>query len=1015
MKIAFLDFSKWDYNIETAYILPLSGTQSAVCFLAEALAQLGHEIYLFNHTSQEGKWRGVNCCKLPITDGDLWRSLDYLIIVSSAGFAAEMRRRVGDQTRIISWLHVDPNWPTLQNFNTISEINAIDAFIFVSEWQKQEFSQHYNLSAKPCYVLRNAIAPQFNNLFAPNDHILSHKIQPPILAYTSVPYRGLELLLEIFPKIRQAIPGTRLKIFSSMKIYQYSDSKENQLYGELYQRCFATPGVELKGSVSRTELAQELKSVTALTYPNTFPETSCIIAMEAMASGCQIITSDLGALRETVGDYGELISTNQISLFAMEKKWQVADDPAWQNYAQEFLERTLTILQQTKNNSALVNQKINQQVADINKFYNWSFRAQEWTEIFVKLGEHNQAELALETAKRYLESGNKTQAMDMAQQIIKERPHWGKVYEFIGLIYQQENLYQSAINAYTYAGKFSNNTILAMVNYGLIIANNGQIDAAINLWQNALTIHPASAEIHSFLGEGFGKKSHWEQAIYHYQKALAIQPNLPLVTAKLAEIYDHLFAAHLQQSNPELALEYLKKAQQIESTKWREIMSSFICPRIYQNQEEIYHWRQYLEAKIDQLPQINLAKFPIIPSIMDNHFIIPYQGLNDKEINIKIGQLYKNPHPPNLKISQDSNKIKIGFLSSHFYENSVTKCFGNIIKQLPPDQFEIYLLFSPYMEKRDRITEELKKVAHRELTLPTNLIKAMEIVANLHLNLLVYPEIGMESFVHILSLHRLAPVQCVLAGHPVTSGSQNIDYYISSELMEIDNAQTHYSETLIKLKSLTVDYDKPIIPKVIKNRTDFGLPENRHLYICPMTLIKIHPDFDQAIEQILTPDDQGEIIFFTYHSLEEKLKLRWQATLPDIQHRIKFLPFAESGDFINILMLADVVLDTFHFSGLNTALITMAIGTPIVTLPSNYLRGRFCYGVYQRIGIMECVTSSIEQYVKTALKIAKDINYRQKIKDKILQNNHVLYNNREALDEMVKLFIKLGKSGFSNK
>jgi len=95
MKIAFVDRLHWDYLIESAYKIPLGGSQSALCYLAEALAKLGHEVFLLNNTSVATMSCGVMCLPLKNTPVNLLQSLDALIVLNMPGW--------GNYHQTLSW------------------------------------------------------------------------------------------------------------------------------------------------------------------------------------------------------------------------------------------------------------------------------------------------------------------------------------------------------------------------------------------------------------------------------------------------------------------------------------------------------------------------------------------------------------------------------------------------------------------------------------------------------------------------------------------------------------------------------------------------------------------------------------------------------------------------------------------------------------------------------------------------------------------------------------------------
>jgi glycosyltransferase involved in cell wall biosynthesis len=369
MRLAFMDRSGWNFHVESPYLMPLGGSHSALCYLAEHLAQANHEVFVVTYTTAPGIYRGVHCMSL-LQNVEI-PSLDAVIMLNDPFKASAMREQLGPRTRLILWTQHAHDLPAMQPLRDPLERDAFDAIVVISEWQREQFCTHFDIAPERTFLLRNAIGPSFQGVFSATSSILAQKTQPPVLAYTSTPYRGLAMLMELFPRIRRAVPGTTLRVFSSLQVYQISATDDERNFGPLYKLCRETEGVEYVGSLSQPDLARELRSVSVLAYPNTYAETGCIAAMEAMASGCWIVTSDLGALPETTAGFGRLIPIT-------------GNDRA--GYKDRFVEATVQVLQtMTSQDSPAAEEHLRRQVDHVNRSVTWSVRAREWTKWLAEL------------------------------------------------------------------------------------------------------------------------------------------------------------------------------------------------------------------------------------------------------------------------------------------------------------------------------------------------------------------------------------------------------------------------------------------------------------------------------------------------------------------------------------------------------------------------------------------------------------------------------------------------------
>lgn len=535
-------------------------------------------------------------------------------------------------------------------------------------------------------------------------------------------------------------------------------------------------------------------------------------------------------------------------------------------------------------------------------------------------------------------------------------------------------------------------------------------DSAISYYQEALALEPKPHErIWANLGETYYKVGQFEKAIETYNKALEIKPDYDVIQLRMSACYVGL----MDMEKADACLDKALQSEVLNKDVIRVVKATKM-PAIMGTSEEVAEIRQNMSDRLDELLNGDIVLEDPYSQINATNFYLAFHGENDRAIQEKIAKVYEKatpsllytaPHCEDYKF-EGKSRIKIGFISKFIYRHSVARCFGKIIEYVSQcEDFDVTLL-SVY-DKEDEVTKKTYQHCRGgRVVLPGHVNAARDMIAELQLDVLIYLDIGMEPLSYFLAFSRLAPVQCVMNGHPDTTGISNMDYYLSIDAFEPEDADSHYSEKLVRMKRESI-FDRMIMPPVLKSREELGFPSDRRLYICPVKLQKIHPDFDIAINEILERDSEADVLFFddhTYPVWQKKLEQRFAKTIsPRVRERVKFLPWINStAGFLNVAACADVLLDSFRFGANSTSILLYATGVPLVTLPGNFNRGRNAMGYSRMMGVEEVIANDVEDYVAKSIRFASDIEMRVAVGEKILANNHLLYEDQTAAHEVEK-------------
>ena len=259
----------------------------------------------------------------------------------------------------VLWVHHFVNQKEIQNLSSKDYVDKLDWIVFNSNWNFEKYVYQFKIPESKSIVIRNAIE-KIDFEKKPKDKIS--------LIYHTTPWRGLVHLLKVFKNLN--LENVELNVCSSTIIYgKKFDDQLGKKYENIFNECKNTKNVNYSGFLENKKIIELLKNMHIFSHPSIWPETSCISAIEAMASGCEVVTTNLGALYETCSPFATFVGFDR-NFDNLEKRYSKA------------------LLKSIKNYWSNENQnKLKLQSEVINATYSWDVRSVEWKNFFNEIRE----------------------------------------------------------------------------------------------------------------------------------------------------------------------------------------------------------------------------------------------------------------------------------------------------------------------------------------------------------------------------------------------------------------------------------------------------------------------------------------------------------------------------------------------------------------------------------------------------------------------------------------------------
>ncbi len=345
-----------------------------------------------------------------------------------------------------------------------------------------------------------------------------------------------------------------------------------------------------------------------------------------------------------------------------------------------------------------------------------------------------------------------------------------------------------------------------------------------------------------------------------------------------------------------------------------------------------------------------------------------------------------------------AKRRRIGFASAHLRRHTIWKLFHQWLARLDRERYEVVAVYvgatvDDTVRGLSSIADEVVGPYHDDATWVDALNRAK-------LDALVWLDIGMDGATQLLAPQRYAPLQCATWGHPITTGLASIDAFLSGDAMEPAQAQSHYSERLVRLPQLGIAYAPPEAAEYRRRAPDRAAVR----YACVQSVYKLLPAHDEAFARILAATP-GATLDLTPHPVPEvrdRLAARMRPVFArhgvDFDARVRLRGYLPESGFLALLRDTDVLLDSFGWSGGNTTLEALAYDLPVVTLPGAFMRARHTHGIVSVLGLADSLSAkNTDDYVAIATRLGTDAAFHAEISAAMSERKASLYAGNDAI------------------
>jgi hypothetical protein len=335
-------------------------------------------------------------------------------------------------------------------------------------------------------------------------------------------------------------------------------------------------------------------------------------------------------------------------------------------------------------------------------------------------------------------------------------------------------------------------------------------------------------------------------------------------------------------------------------------------------------------------------------------------------------------------------------LESYNKEHPMFRCFNNLISDLS----ETHELIACYEESEASLNAGI-------FTKSLQIKDTFDINTNVKLildeapDIIFYPSIGMKFWSIYLSQLRLAPLQVMTGGHPSSSCSPNIDYFlIIGNTFTADELQPYVTEKLILLDDTDGNFIQntlhpDLTDQFISEHNQF-VEDDEHIRIAINgVMTKVTYDIIDVCKKIeKMAKKKVSFIFFSNHKAETLAYLSAKKTLSNNLKSVEVKSFSNYKTYMSILSKCHLLLPTLPFGGSNSNVDAMVLNKPKLFLKgSTYLYTRTDQCEWELVDLVDDLgCSTINELIEKSIELINNKSKREQL--------HNIIVSKECIDKL---------------